>query len=263
MHFAPGFKGKIELRFNPRAGPSTYYVSNTGNDAASGLSSGEAWQSVYWANEALLKPGDRFLFDGGKTFTGGLNLSHVVGTADQPIVIGSYGNGRATLRPPDNITIGVMIYNCGFLEVRNLILAGLGSNTTNGIMAVANSPGLSHLYLGMLDVSGFATGVNIQSSAAFSDVNVIWCTMHDNANSGLYFGGLNRGDLSNVYVSHCESFNHPGERGYGFYLLNVANALVERSVAHDNGANSKLLQAFAMEVRFRYKLCLSAALRLR
>ena len=108
--------------------------------------------------------------------------------------------------------------------------------------------GLATSTWGCSTCPGLRPGLTSRARFFTQDVKVIWCTVHDNANSGVYFGGLNRGDLSNVYVSHCESFNHPGERGYGFYLLTVANALVERSVAHDNGANSRLPQAFAMEV---------------
>lgn len=248
IHLVAFFEAKPSCRFL-RAGPVTYYVSDTGNDVSSGLTPDAAWQTVYRANKAMLKPGDRLLFEGGKTFTGGFNLSQVVGTADQPIVVGSYGSGRATLTPPDNITNGFLIYNCGFLEVRNLVFAGVGSTSSHGVMAVATAPGLSHLYLGMLDVSGFAVGINVQSSvASYRDVRVTWCTVHDNVNTGLYLGGSLRAALADVYVGHCESFNHPGERGYGFYLFHVANGLVERSVAHDNGGNSRLPQAFAMEV---------------
>src|SRR5690349_15494246 len=51
---------------------STYYVSNSGSDSASGTSSGSAWKSIDRVNSATLKAGDKVLFQGGQTFSGGL-----------------------------------------------------------------------------------------------------------------------------------------------------------------------------------------------
>lgn len=124
------------------------------------------------------------------------------------------------------------------------------SNTTaSGVGVLVDTKGLSHLYLSLLDVSGFGVGVNIQSLVAtYRDVQLTYSSVHDNLNSGVFIGGINRGDLTDAYVGHCESFNHPGERGYGFYVFGVVNGTIERSVAHDNGWNNAHPQAFAMEV---------------
>ncbi|GAQ87878.1 hypothetical protein KFL_003840110 [Klebsormidium nitens] len=227
-------------------GPATYYVSDSENDASDGLWPASPWQTISRANQGKLNPGDRLLFEGGKTFTGGLTLRNLVGTAANPVVVGSYGSGRAILRAPDGNTPGIFVYNSAYLEIRNLVLSGVGTAAADGLIAYADSPGLQHLYVSELEVSGFAVGINVQSSVnSFRDVRVTWCTLHDNANTGVFLGGINRGDLADVYVSHCEAFNHAGERGYGFYLFHVAAATVERSVAHDNGGSSSHPQAFA------------------
>src|SRR3954462_9319193 len=51
---------------------ATYYVSATGNDNAGGTSVATAWKSIARVNQADLNPGDKVLFEGGKTFSAGI-----------------------------------------------------------------------------------------------------------------------------------------------------------------------------------------------
>src|SRR5215212_8471341 len=51
---------------------STYYVSPSGSDSASGTSTASAWRSVSRVNSQSLHSGDRVLFKGGSSFSGGL-----------------------------------------------------------------------------------------------------------------------------------------------------------------------------------------------
>ena len=48
---------------------ATYYVSPLGNDAADGRSVATAWKTIDRVNGKNWNPGDRVLFEGGKTFT--------------------------------------------------------------------------------------------------------------------------------------------------------------------------------------------------
>src|SRR6266550_3342097 len=83
-------------------GATCYYFAAGGNDSAGAGTLASPWQSVAKAMSKLasLKPGDELLFKGGdswtQTFTFGDSPTHaVVGTAAAPIVVGSYGTGRA------------------------------------------------------------------------------------------------------------------------------------------------------------------------
>src|SRR4051812_47850304 len=51
---------------------STYYVNTSGSDSASGTSTGSAWKTINRVNSQVLKAGDKVLFQGGQTFSGGL-----------------------------------------------------------------------------------------------------------------------------------------------------------------------------------------------
>jgi parallel beta helix pectate lyase-like protein len=74
-----------------------YFVSAVGSDSNSGTSPGQAWRSVGRVNAARLAPGDGVLFQGGATFSDQALMPSVSGTASQPIVFGSYGQGKATI----------------------------------------------------------------------------------------------------------------------------------------------------------------------
>lgn len=77
----------------------TYYVdAESGDDANSGTSSAEAWQTMAKVNGASFAPGDRIGFKRGQLWREPLVVS-ASGTADAPITYTSYGSGnKAVLR---------------------------------------------------------------------------------------------------------------------------------------------------------------------
>lgn len=86
------------LFFSPvdALGQTTYYVSNDGNDSNSGTSATTPLRSINKINQIVLRPGDRVLLRRGDIFRGGLIVLQS-GTADKPIVIDAYGNGKAPI----------------------------------------------------------------------------------------------------------------------------------------------------------------------
>lgn len=76
---------------------ATYYVSPSGSDSNSGTSPNQAWRTVDRVNSANLHPGDGVLFQGGATFSDDTLMPPTSGASGQPIVFGSYGQGRGLL----------------------------------------------------------------------------------------------------------------------------------------------------------------------
>jgi copper-binding protein NosD len=77
------------------AGGGVYYVDPAnGDDTRRGDSAANAWRTLARVNEFRLEPGDTVLFRRGSTWRGGLHLTED-GTAEQPVVVGSYGTGAA------------------------------------------------------------------------------------------------------------------------------------------------------------------------
>ena len=108
----------------PRAGATTYYVSAVGNDAASGTLT-SPWRTLARVNGLVLHPGDAVLLRGGDTFSGTLHFDGSdAGSATLPIVITSYGMGRATIASGG--AAGISVFDAAGYRVSNLRLVGNG-----------------------------------------------------------------------------------------------------------------------------------------
>ena len=72
---------------------TTYYVSNSGNDSNSGLTTILAWKTLVHVNALKFKAGDQILFQKGDTFYGTITVKNS-GSAGNPITYGAYGTGE-------------------------------------------------------------------------------------------------------------------------------------------------------------------------
>lgn len=75
---------------------TAYYVSNSGSDNNSGISTTSPWQTVakVVSFEPSLRAGDCVLFQRGGTWNEELTISNVNGTQSSPITFGNYGTGN-------------------------------------------------------------------------------------------------------------------------------------------------------------------------
>ena len=71
---------------------TTYYVSNSGNDSNSGLTTILAWKTLANVNALTFNAGDQILFQKGDTFYGTITVKNS-GSAGNPITFGAYGTG--------------------------------------------------------------------------------------------------------------------------------------------------------------------------
>ena len=241
----------IEAVESRRLLSASFFVSVSGSDANAGTSADAPWQTISRVNGRALEPGDSVLFEGGATFEGTLRLdAGDSGTPEQPVVVGSYGDGRATIRSGAATAVGV--YNTSGLVVRDLVLTGdgVGANGSDGVQVYTDRAGddrPGHVRLENLDVSGYGGwGVSIGGwngpDAGWRDVRVTHSALHDNGKGGLVTYAQAGRPNEQVYVGHVRAFDNHGtssatERsGDGILLANVDGANVEHSVAHGNGA---------------------------
>jgi hypothetical protein len=82
----------LVLLFSIISFSATYYVSNSGNDSNSGLSSTLPWKTLAKVNSFTFKAGDQVLFEKGSSFYGTLTINSS-GVSGSPIVYGAYGIG--------------------------------------------------------------------------------------------------------------------------------------------------------------------------
>src|SRR5262245_42054512 len=211
--------------------PATdYHVSAAGDDARDGTAPGRAWRTVARANRQALRPGDRLLFRGGDAFEGNLVVkANGAPSAASPIVIGSYGRGKATIRAGSGT--GVACENIGGLVVRDLIVEGEGRRTNkgSGVSILNTLPGgrrLAFVRVENVEARGLGKyGIAVGGWAAdggrsgFRDVRISGCRASDNAYAGIHVFG--RHDFfaktychRDVAVVDCVAHDNPGDPAF-------------------------------------------------
>ena len=112
---------------------SSYYVNTKSGDDANPWTLNKPFKSIERVNLLQLQAGNSLFFAGGQSFTGTLRLKGLTGKKEQPIVIGSYGNGRANINGENKNAI--QADNCSWLEIKNLVVSGYSRlrNTGSGI----------------------------------------------------------------------------------------------------------------------------------
>jgi hypothetical protein len=233
----------------------TYYISASGDDAAAGTSAEAAWRTLSRVNALDLEPGDRVLLEGGRTFSGTIQLDQWdAGAAGNPVTISSYGSGRATIAAGGGD--GIKVVNAGGISISNLNVAGSGrtSNEGNGIAFINDLSGnvkLPYLRVDGVEISGFGYyGLTLDGNndkSGFRDVRITNVVSHDNALAGIYVFGQFSSTSSgyaheDVYIGWSRAYNNPGvsgthllNTGNGIVLSDVNRGMIERSIAHDNG----------------------------
>lgn len=236
-----------------------YYVSPDGDDSASGTSPGDAWRTLARVEKTALVPGDRVFLRGGARFAGTVTINaREAGDAEQPVVVGSYGEGRATIAPGDEP--GISVRNTAGVEIRDLTLAGPGATETSqaGVNLYNDADGgrRRHVTVSDVEVSGFRVGVAVGSAvvgSGFRDVAVRRADLHGNRDAGLLTYGPRFDAIrpayahENVTLEQVRSFDNLGDpsvnnrhTGSGIIIGGVRHATVRESSAHDNGRHSGL-----------------------
>lgn len=229
---------------------ATYYVSPSGNDNNNGTTPATAWRTIAKVNQRTFAAGDRILFQAGAVFAGSLFFESTdKGTTAAPIVIGSYGTGRATI--DGGTSDGILLYNTSGFEIRGVNFVGSGRTTNqgSGVTVYADLPlgvKLPYLRIDSVDAGGFGQyGISIGTwnfSTGFSDVRVTNSSAHDNGQGGVTSYAQNAYANQNFYVGHVTAYNNTGvpgqptNSGSGIVLGSVTGGVIERCVARDNGA---------------------------
>lgn len=234
-----------------------YFVRVDGDDQACGCSRKAAWRSIARINAAQFKPGDRVLFQAGKSFAGNLRLtSEDAGTSNAPVVIGSVGRGRATILA--GASTGISVENAGGVMIENLIIQGSGrtNNTGYGVACDNTLPSgerLEHLSIRNVQVGGFGRfGIWVSGErAGFAHVRITDCAMRDNLCGGMEVAGRLPYDATNyahadVLVGRCRAFDNTGNparldchSGSGMVLYQVDGGVIEDCEAWNNGAECR------------------------
>jgi len=249
---------------------ATYYISPSGNDSHSGTSAQSPWRTIDRVNAVDLNPGDKVLFQAGRDYHGNLLLTaEDTGTPKQPVVISSYGSGRARIKAGDGS--GVTVRNAGGVVVENLIVMGedYRTNVGSGIKIVNELPNnqkLEYIRIHNVEAAGFGrrkpsegfqrpNGCGIfmggnasdKSKSGYRDVRITHCVTYQNEYFGILTTGYWHNDPdtyanNNVYVGYCKMYDNPGDPEYlrshsgnGILMEDVDGGVIEYCEAYNNG----------------------------
>lgn len=251
-----------------RPGNNYYIDSLKGNDSNDGLSPGKAWQTLEKASQGTYQAGDKILLKGGQIFNGSLVLESISGSAGLPIVISSYGEGRAIISSGDSVAVSVSHSN--FIDIKDLICRGSGrlyGNYASGLDLTLNS----NLNVDNIDVAGYLqSGITVRGG---SDIRITNVYAHENGYAGIHVFGIREvrdqqesapwlmpsqsattstdigkagkqqeTRVRNVYIGYSVAENNPGSpavtnnhSGNGILIGRVNNGLIEYCEAFNNG----------------------------
>ena len=174
-------------------------------------------------------------------------------TRPNPVVVGSYGSGRATVASDSKLH---RRYRHRGIDVENLVIAGQPSPRPTGIgislySDLPDNRKLMSVRIDNVDISGFVYGIGIgegKGTTGFRDVWVLNSTLHGNLDDGLisYAPAFNSAHPEyaheDIYITHVHAYRNQGDAedagtntGNGIVLGNVRHAIISWSTASDNG----------------------------
>lgn len=242
--------------------PATdYYVDATdGSDANTGLSTGQAWQTITEVNSNMgsFSPGDSILFQREETWVTGALYITCSGSSSGDITFGAYGAGN---RPDFN---GVYIYDdysgASYITVENINVR----NVTAGTSIYFSGTARSNITIRNCDVSnGRTNGIYIDQTDTYLIDN---CDVSNCLNGHIIIYGSPSNQITDGIVSNCDIVgadsnedgicfhtdgdgNHIGPNHYiynctatncgeqGFDFDSANNMIIRDCVAHDQTAH--------------------------
>lgn len=238
---------------------NTYYVSSTGNDSASGQTISDAWLTINKVNSFNFFRGDSLLFEGGSTFYGSINNASLgFGGVDTPIIITSYGTGRAIINSGNyegislgnayNVTISKLIFQGSGYKINPYYYNGIGIYMDKNIFYPSD-----YIVIDSVDISGYGGwGANIlcaSDSFGYNHLRVTNSSFHNNGFGGFQLQG-SYDSLTNsknynhhdVYIGNCSADSNFGRSDYtygwsgsGIMIESVVGGTIEYCEASYNG----------------------------
>ncbi len=204
---------------------TTYYIDATsGNDANTGTSTSQAWQTIAKVNSRTLLPGDQVLFKRGETWREQLTIPSS-GVVNYPITFDTYGTGATSTISGSNLVTdwtnysgNIYVADVGTIsQPTQLYVDGVfhdiastyvGGATSGYMLATANSVDTTSI----IDSDLTLTSSDIVGSTVITKA-VPWALSTNTAIA--YDAGTHKITLNgNVYSTQVM------RTGYGFYLQN-------------------------------------------
>jgi hypothetical protein len=216
---------------------SGIYINNqNGSDKYPGTIK-KPLQTITEVNKRIQNKPASIFFAGEQVFDGTLTFDNIQGNDSVPIVISSYGEGKAVINGGNKESI--RIENCKNIRINNLDLKGSGrkdGNTTNGLQLL-NSTGciVEDIY-----AEGFQkSGVDLYNC---KDVKVSKVIAFGNGFCGINVMGSDQNLSGNILIQDCKAENNPGDptildnhSGNGILVGVSDSVIIDHCTATNNG----------------------------
>src|SRR5262245_46635249 len=171
--------------------PRFFFVdSELGRDSAPGTSTRWPWRSLNRVNQGSFRPGDTILFRAGQRFQGSLNFTarNFSGSADTPIIVTSYGDGRATIVSSN--AHGLSATDTGGLRITEINFEGAVQDGGNGVgiyLNITQNQKTPPIQIDHVDISGYLIGslISVARPAVLDGLSISDIEVHDNRWAGL------------------------------------------------------------------------------
>lgn len=209
-----------DAAFAATANGRTFYLdADTGNDSASGFQPAQAWKSIAKLNGVTFQPGDLIYFKRGGSFPGQFKPQGS-GSAGQPIVVDSYGDGALPhIHAYGKAQCSVYLHNVEYWTLRNLQVSNRGTQDQGnraGVYVQHEDFGVAHgitldgLFVhdvngSLVKKQGAGAGIMInatgkQRATRYEGLQILNCRILNTQRNGIHFlaagsrqGGLGTG----------------------------------------------------------------------
>lgn len=230
------------------SGNATYYVSQSGNDADSGLTVDHPWRTISRVNQQAFEPGDKILFQRGGRFPGSLQ-PRGSGSVGLPISISAYGTGALPVIDGATYETAIKLFNQQYWSIDSLDVTG-GERFGVWVSGDMSNQVLHYFRLANLRVhdifgtprwdSGLVMFAPVGDHLTFDDVVIdgvnayntnLWYGIHVGFN--LWYGYPTQPPrTTNVTIRNSKVHDVYGD---GITAAQAQNVLIERNVVFNTG----------------------------
>ena len=230
--------------YSIKATATNYYISASGNDAANGLTTSTAWQSISKLNSVFssIPAGSTIFFNRGDSFYGSVTINKS-GTSGNPITLSAYGTGAKPI-----IT--------GFTTITGWTNEGGGIYskviTSDALTNMVTLDG-KQVAMGRYPDTGFLTYESYSTNTSISDTGLAASPSWTGADIAIRKNDwtLDRGTITDhtgttlsYNCSNSGSTQTPSSAGFGYFILNDLKTLTTYGEWYHNTLTGKFYMYF-------------------
>jgi parallel beta-helix repeat protein len=235
------FLAILIVHFSMLSFAATYYVSNTGNDSNSGLTTSLAWRTLAKVNATTFKAGDQILFQKGDAFYGAITIKNS-GTSGSPITFSAYGTGENPIITGFTTVTSWTNLGSNIWESTNAVstLSTCNMVVINGVNSpMGRYPNSNAANSGYVTFQSHSGTTSITSSGLSGTPN--WTGAELVIRSSQWI--LDRMAITNQSVgtlTYGTGINNEPTNGYGFFIQNDSRTLDVQNEWYYNPTTKKL-----------------------